>query len=293
MDMTTDEQLHQKFTQLAEPFPPEDLEWRMQGKPFQKDSGWRCRAVTYITNRAVMDRLDKVFGPNNWRNEYRESQNYKDGFLCGISIRIDGEWITKWDGANATDVEPFKGGISDSMKRAAVQWGIGRYLYKLDMAYVPCSEKGFIKPSDYPRLPDWALPKGYIYPSSNGNGGGSNGNGTSKPAAAKPAAPKAEVKPEAAQAPAAEAKTAAGTDSKALERARAYTVPVGFPEAGKTLGDLLDTSKPELANRILRILAGKTEGMKLSKAFEPQTDEENKVRLAAAYILEHTLPVAA
>ena len=117
------------------------------------------------------------------------------------------------------------------------------------------------------------------------------------PAPAKPAAPKAEVKPEAAQAPAAEAvaeaKTVAGTDPKALERARAYTVPAGFPEAGKPLGDLLDTSKPELANRILRILAGKTEGMKLSKAFEPQTDEENKVRLAAAYILEHTLPVAA
>ena len=164
MDMTTDEQLHQKFAQLAEPFPPEDLEWRMQGKPFQKDSGWRCRAVTYITNRAVMDRLDKVFGPNNWRNEYRESQNYKDGFLCGISIRIDGEWITKWDGANATDVEPFKGGISDSMKRAAVQWGIGRYLYKLDMAYVPCSEKGFIKPSDYPRTARLGAAQGLYVP---------------------------------------------------------------------------------------------------------------------------------
>lgn len=49
------------------------------------------------------------------------------GVECGISIKIDGEWITKWDAAENTQVEAVKGGRSGAMKRAAVQWGIGRY----------------------------------------------------------------------------------------------------------------------------------------------------------------------
>mgnify|MGYP002508284444 CR=1 FL=1 len=32
--------------------------------------------------------------------------------------------------------EPIKGGLSDSMKRAAVQWGIGRVLYNMEPVLV-------------------------------------------------------------------------------------------------------------------------------------------------------------
>jgi hypothetical protein len=47
-------------------------------------------------------------------------------------------WVRKSDGAGETQVEGEKGAISDALKRAAVKWGIGRYLYDLDSPWVPC-----------------------------------------------------------------------------------------------------------------------------------------------------------
>ena len=93
--------------------------------------------LAYVTNRAIQNRLDEVCGPMGWRNEYREETG---GVMCGISIWCSERktWGTKWDGAEKTDVESFKGGLSASMKRAAVQWGIGRYLYKLESAFAQC-----------------------------------------------------------------------------------------------------------------------------------------------------------
>ena len=63
--------------------------------------------------------------------------------ICTLSIAdMDNQgktvWIAKSDGAGSTDVEGDKGGISDAFKRAAVKWGIGRYLYDLDAPWVPC-----------------------------------------------------------------------------------------------------------------------------------------------------------
>ena len=74
-----------------------------------------------------MARLDKVFGPENWQNEFKPGP--VGGLMCGIGVRFGDQWVWKWDAAEATAVEPVKGAHSGSMKRAAVQWGIGRYLY--------------------------------------------------------------------------------------------------------------------------------------------------------------------
>jgi hypothetical protein len=40
--------------------------------------------------------------------------------------------------AGDSDVEEEKGAISDAFKRAAVKWGIGRYLYDMPTPWVPC-----------------------------------------------------------------------------------------------------------------------------------------------------------
>ena len=45
----------------------------------------------------------------------------------------------KWDAAENTQVEAVKGGRSGAMKRAAVQWGIGRYLYNLEEGFAQTS----------------------------------------------------------------------------------------------------------------------------------------------------------
>ncbi|KAG3043437.1 hypothetical protein PC121_g22543 [Phytophthora cactorum] len=112
---------------LQDPFPPEEIEWRVGSTNGDKTKGI---ALAYVTNRAIQNRLDEVFGVFGWRNEYREWKEKSQ--LCGISVKVEGEWITKWDGADDSNMEAVKGGLSDAMKRAAYQWGIGRYLYKLE-----------------------------------------------------------------------------------------------------------------------------------------------------------------
>ena len=78
--------------------------------------------------------------------------------LCGIAIYFEGKgFITKWDGAEDSDIEPIKGGLSDSMKRAAYQWGIGRVLYSLDTVWVDIERRGrsyIIKASERKKLDD-------------------------------------------------------------------------------------------------------------------------------------------
>ena len=129
--------------ELARPFAPEDLEWRIQVTSKDKTSGL---AIPYVTNRAIQDRLDEVVGPENWYNDYKpwHGNGKKDAQICGISIYFEGKgFITKWDGAEDSDIEPIKGGLSDSMKRSAVQWGIGRVLYKMTKPlWVKIEQKG-------------------------------------------------------------------------------------------------------------------------------------------------------
>ena len=141
-----------KFARLAAPFSSDVIEWRVQraGTKTQYGTGdvtqW-ASVLAYIDNRAIMNRLDRVIGAENWRNEYKEAPG--GGVLCGISIRFGDEWVTKWDGADNTAIEATKGGLSNSMKRAAVQWGIGRYLYRLESKFVNVLEKpAFDKISD-------------------------------------------------------------------------------------------------------------------------------------------------
>lgn len=138
------------FKKLKEEFPPAEIEWRVGSTNGEKTSGL---ALAYITSRHVMDRLDEVCGPENWQSSYVETP--KGRVLCTISIKIDGDWVSKSDGAGDSDVEADKGAISDSLKRAAVHWGIGRYLYDLGNIWVDIEGQGKsyrIKRDQYSKL---------------------------------------------------------------------------------------------------------------------------------------------
>lgn len=141
-------------TKLKAPFRPDEIEYRISAKTADKTKGL---AVAYIQARAVQNRLDEVLGFTNWKNEIIETAN---GKICGLSLRINNEWITKYDGADNTKIEATKGGISDSLKRAAVQWGIGRYLYNLPGQWVRIKNtyKDNYEIVERPKLPNWALP---------------------------------------------------------------------------------------------------------------------------------------
>ncbi len=163
-----------QLAKLLEPFDEKFIEWRLQSAGKSKAGTIWGQALAYINNRAIMDRLDEVVGPENWQNEYEKAPNGENSTICGISILVqrDGgsiEWVTKWDGADNSDIEAIKGGLSNSMKRAAVQWGIGRYLYDLETAWVTVTDEGRFKNGktkdgeffswNPPTLPTWALPE--------------------------------------------------------------------------------------------------------------------------------------
>ena len=128
---------------LTAPILPNEIEWRVQS---QTSTG-KLIVVPYINNRCVMHRFDAAFGPENWTSEFREISN---GFLCRLTVTINDRIIYREDGASKTNIEPEKGGISDAMKRAAVQFGLGRCLYDYPRVMIECEGKF---------IPDWAYEK--------------------------------------------------------------------------------------------------------------------------------------
>lgn len=160
----TKEEMKKKMIALRRPFKESEIEWRIQSSGIGTNGPYG-RCLAYINNRAIQYRLDEVF-PFAWQTA--EPKELSDGgFLFGIGIKIDDEWIWKWDGAQRTDIEGTKGGISGAMKRAGALWGIGRYLYFLDTGWAEFVKGGKhyakINNNPYywnpPALPQWALPK--------------------------------------------------------------------------------------------------------------------------------------
>lgn len=114
-------------------FAPNELEWRVQSSGFNGEYPW-VMVLAYVNNRAIEGRLDRVCGVGGWQNIFRELQS--GGYQCGIGITVGRDvWTWKWDAADKTHVEPVKGGHSSAMKRAAQQWGIGRYLYYFPVSF--------------------------------------------------------------------------------------------------------------------------------------------------------------
>ena len=127
---------------LTAPFEAQDVEWRIQQTTQDKSRGL---AVAFITSRAIQRRLDETVGPFHWKTEFSPWHQFGNGSqLCALSIYDEErkERVAKTDGAENSDIEPVKGGLSDSFKRAAVQWGIGRYLYSMGAVWVDVEQKG-------------------------------------------------------------------------------------------------------------------------------------------------------
>lgn len=144
------------FKRLKEPFPQKSHSFRLQSCGKKNGKFW-AMCLVYIQSRDVQDRLDFVVGPENWRTIFRPIQiGSESGVECTIEIKINGEWIGKTDVAPTTDVEKLKGAYSDAFKRAAVHWGIGRYLYDFEAIFAeivdkagPFIHKGQTKDKEY------------------------------------------------------------------------------------------------------------------------------------------------
>ena len=138
---------------LREPFAPQYVQWKAQA--ISKDES-RALAVCYIDARMVMGRLDAVAGLDGWSDEY-EVLAQRDGYAsveCALSILGS---KPKRDAGDCAGPDAIKGAYSDAFKRAAVKWGIGRYLYAIPSKWVPYDPK-HKKLLEVPELPLWARP---------------------------------------------------------------------------------------------------------------------------------------
>jgi hypothetical protein len=143
------------FDLLAAPFPAECISWRVgptNERSRKPDQALRGQPLAYIDARTVMDRLDSVVGFTNWQCNY--TPGVGTSIVCNIGINI-GQWIWKADGAGPSDMEADKGALSDAFKRAAVRFGIGRYLYELHAPWIVLElhgKSGVIPDADYANL---------------------------------------------------------------------------------------------------------------------------------------------
>jgi hypothetical protein len=149
-------------SRLAEPFDSEELQFRIQGNPQEAKFGdmkgkmvARCvvyvdaRCVVYVDARCVQDRLDDVVGIEGWSFDW-EPMGTK---AAKGKLTIWG--ICKSDVGDGDGQETEKGRVSDSLKRAAVQWGIARYLYGIGDLFAECEQRGntwYMKKGEEARL---------------------------------------------------------------------------------------------------------------------------------------------
>lgn len=124
------------IAKLKAPFDPTQIHFRVGSTTQKKD---KAMGLAYLNARDVMERLDDVVGPENWQCTYPHAAAK---VCCELSIKIGGEWVTKSDGAGDTNMDGNKGAFSDAFKRAAVRWGIGRYLYGFPNNWYPIQAAG-------------------------------------------------------------------------------------------------------------------------------------------------------
>ena len=131
----------QEFDAMSAPFSKDALEWRAIQITKNKDKGL---AYAYITPRAVMDRFDVIFG-SGWsfmNMQLDVIDNQRVGILCSLTIKgitrvgIGESAIIRNDNGQITN-EPYKSAGSDAIKRAAMAFGVGRYLYSLPSLWLP------------------------------------------------------------------------------------------------------------------------------------------------------------
>ena len=138
--------LEEALPLLRAPFPRGTEQYRA-GPTWEQDGVRWTRPLPYIDARAVFARLDEVVGPAHWSTDL---ERLGPGcYMCRISVM--GVQRTDVGQAGEHEGEQEKSGASDAIKRAAVQHGIGAYLYDMALSPVRLEQRGA----------DWVLPRNW------------------------------------------------------------------------------------------------------------------------------------
>jgi len=245
--------------QLVAPFHSYYVGWKAQATSKDKT---RALAVPYIDARTVMDRLDQVAGPGNWSDTYRlvsagDGEFAVECTLTLFAVPKSDVGIAEEDD-DSSQASLSKSAYSDALKRAAVKWGVGRYLYRVKRQWVDY-DAARKQLAETPELPAWALPGGTGSTNIARERPGSKDNGRDKRAAQPVAA------------------STHDENSSALAQARATILPFGtrnHPEyKGKSLGEV-STLNGELIAW-------------LATEFAPTSDGGRTVQSAAKVVAEY------
>ncbi len=170
------------FAQLAVPFDPAEIKWRVMRTA---RNGRRGAILPFADPRAYTDRLNQIFTPAGWTRTYTISTvsalgRVMDGRIIptgkvlvasvvtihklGSHTGSGEEWADRENAVTAADAQAFK--------RACSCFGLGRYLYRFTETWVSLNHHG--EPEHVPSLPQWALPPGIVaasaHPSSPDSG---------------------------------------------------------------------------------------------------------------------------
>jgi len=138
-----DEYLKTILSALSEPI---QYKWRVQS--FSKFKP-QATCVAYIDARDAMQRLDDVCA-YGWQRRHVEIKGH---IYCEVGIVMpDGSVLWRMDCGTESNTEAEKGESSDSFKRACVNFGVGRFLYDLDIVYLPADAKK--EGGNYPSVVD-------------------------------------------------------------------------------------------------------------------------------------------
>jgi len=163
------EQIKELTAALELPFDPQVIEWRVTnttkaGKP-------RGQVIPYADQRAYTDRLNALLTPAGWTRKYvmYTSANFQRGkdqktvakvfITCELTIfglnthsATGEEWADDDNAGTSAEAQAFK--------RACACFGLGRYLYYFEGAWVDLDDRK--RPRNVPQLPKWATPQGWL-----------------------------------------------------------------------------------------------------------------------------------
>ena len=138
------------LTQLSQPFPASAIYWRAGSVSRDKT---RAQALPYAEPRVYEDRLNAVC-PDSWSVSFRPWGETR--IICDLSIQGSTRSST---GEFATgDFAPGTSAEAQAFKRACVKFGLGRYLYDVQVHWVGYDERTR-KLTETPTLPKQFLPK--------------------------------------------------------------------------------------------------------------------------------------
>jgi Rad52/22 family double-strand break repair protein len=164
------ERVKELVAALEVPFDASQIEWRVMNTTKGQQPA-RGQVVPYADQRAYTDRLNMLFTPAGWTRRYtiHTSANFERGqdkktvakVLVSCELTIFGLGSHSATGEEfADDPNALTAAEAQAFKRAAVCFGLGRYLYYFTGSWVDLDDRK--RPKSVPQLAGWATPAGWL-----------------------------------------------------------------------------------------------------------------------------------